>query len=306
MGEYEEEFSTKLSFQKFITVCEKLTEPQKQLVRDIGFGYLLDLCCRELPRCFVRWLVRYFDCPSRCFILPSGYRFLINSYTVHRILGIPLGGQIIPRKCSEAFRCQVKSETRCAGHAPNIRELTDLITPELTGEVFQRVFVMFATAVFLCPTTYDCVSPDYLAALEGPASNISSYDWSNAVTEKLVASLQTFKDKGFAGALCGCLLIPVVRSLTCTFLYTHKQLQEHDSFLPLPHLQITYFEYLDTKIMDLEPDTPARLVMWDTEAIKNYANIDSLSTEDGIFGKHTVSQLFIIFLWRSFQLNIRT
>ena len=62
MGEYEEEFSTKLSFQKFITVYEKLTEPQKQLVRDIGFGYLLDLCCRELPRCFVRWLVRYFDC----------------------------------------------------------------------------------------------------------------------------------------------------------------------------------------------------------------------------------------------------
>ena len=67
-----------------------------------------------------------------------------------------------------------------------------------------------------------------------------------------------------------------------------------------------YFQYLDTKIMDLEPDTPARLVMWDTEAIKNYANIDSLSTEDRIFGKHMVSQLFIIFLWRSFQLNIRT
>ena len=94
MAEYEEEFSTKLSLQKFITVCEKLTEPQKQLLRDIGFGYLLDLCYHELPRCLVRWLVRYFDCPSRCFILPSGYRFFINSYTMHRILGIPLGGRL--------------------------------------------------------------------------------------------------------------------------------------------------------------------------------------------------------------------
>ena len=76
--------------------------------------------------------------------------------------------------------------------------------------MFHWVFVMFAISVFLCPTTYDCVSHDYLAALEGLASNISSYDWSNAITEKLVASLQTFKDKGFTGALCGCLLIPVV------------------------------------------------------------------------------------------------
>ena len=53
--------------------------------------------------------------------------------------------------------------------------------------------------------------------------------------------------------------------------------------------------------MDLEPDTPARLVMWDTEAIKNYASIDSVSIEDGIFGKHTVSQLFIISIGEVFD-----
>ena len=53
MAEYEEDFSTKLSLKKFISVCDKLTDDQKELVRDIGFGNLLDLACQELPRCFI-------------------------------------------------------------------------------------------------------------------------------------------------------------------------------------------------------------------------------------------------------------
>ena len=155
---------------------------------------------------------------------------------------------------------------------------------------------MFATAVFLCPTTYDCVSPDYLAALEGPAANISSYDCYVAILDKLVTSIQTFKDKGFTSALCGCLLIPVIHSLTFLILYLPAQTSwVCGSFLPFCLWQISYFEYLDIKVMDLKPDLPARLIIWDTDSVKNYANLDRLLTEAGNLGKHSVSVLFIFF-----------
>lgn len=39
------EFSTKLSLHKFMCVCDSLTDDQKQLVNDIGSGYLRVLCC---------------------------------------------------------------------------------------------------------------------------------------------------------------------------------------------------------------------------------------------------------------------
>jgi len=217
MADYEEEFSTKLSLQKFINVCKNLTAKQISLVKDIGFGNLLDLCCTELPRTLVRWLVRYFESSTNCFNLPGGFSFILNSYTVHRILGIPIGGRNIPKKCSQSLREQLKIETKCAGHSPSIKEMIDLLTPpqdegtpELLGDQFQRIFVMFATAVFLCPTTYECISPDYLAALEGPTTDISTYDWSGATLEKLVSSIKTYKQKEFTGALCGCLIVPVV------------------------------------------------------------------------------------------------
>lgn len=85
-----------------------------------------------------------------------------------------------------------------------------LMTPHLLGEEFQRVWMMFATTVLLCPTTYEWIIPDDFVALDGPVEEISSYDWSGATLDKLVTLIETYKSNGCSGALCGCLLVPVV------------------------------------------------------------------------------------------------
>src|SRR4051812_41898418 len=110
MAECDDDFSTKLSLQKFLSLLDKLTPDQKKFVEQMGFGFLLDLSCTELPRALVKWLVQYFMPSTRLFELPSGFKFMINSY-------------IVPRVCGDEFRKHVKSQTHCTGHTPTIREL---------------------------------------------------------------------------------------------------------------------------------------------------------------------------------------
>ena len=54
MAECEDDFSTKLSLQKFFSLLDKLTADQQKYVAEMGFGFLLDLSCIELPRALVR------------------------------------------------------------------------------------------------------------------------------------------------------------------------------------------------------------------------------------------------------------
>ena len=76
----------------------------------------------------------------------------------------------------------------------------DLIVPDLDEGDFKRLFMMFVITTLLRPTCYGCVTPDFFGALEGPASDICQYDWSGAVTEKLVLSIKKFIEKGCIGA----------------------------------------------------------------------------------------------------------
>ncbi|KAM0824834.1 hypothetical protein ACQ4PT_069943 [Festuca glaucescens] len=202
------EFSTKLSLPKFNAVCKSLSPKQRGYVADIGQGSLLDIRLEEIPRAFVAWIV----------------------------LGTPIGGRRIPIKCSEQFRDVVRNRSCCEGSTPTINELMNMMSSDLEEEDFKRYWMMFSVTAFLCPTTYECVSPDYLSALEGPFEEIRSYDWSSAVFQKLSVSMKTFVDCGLQGALCGCLVVPLM----------------------------TYLEYLDIKVKELASVVP-RISVWDSE-----------------------------------------
>ena len=108
------------------------------------------------------------------------------------------------------FRDVVRIRSCCEGSTPTINELMNMLSSDLEEEDFKRYWMMFTVTAFLCPTTYECASPDYLSALEGPSEEIRSYDWSSGVFQKLSVSMKTFVDCGLQGALCGCLVVPLV------------------------------------------------------------------------------------------------
>ena len=144
------------------------------------------------------------------FEFPNGFSFAFNPLCVHKILGIPIGGRLIPSRCSDQFRDAIRNRTGCEGPTPSINELIKFLGSGLDEEDFKRYWTMFSVTVFLCPSTYDCASPDYLSAVEGPSEEIPSYDWSSVVYHKLIVSFETFLDNKLVGALCGCLVVPLV------------------------------------------------------------------------------------------------
>ncbi|PUZ39406.1 hypothetical protein GQ55_9G305500 [Panicum hallii var. hallii] len=133
-------FRSNLKLGKFRTLLKNLSKDQKDLVKSCGFG------------------TKRFDVHSRTVNLQNGSSFVLNPFTVHQILGIPLGGRKISTRASKLVKDVIIDDTGTATVAPTVDHLFSLLNSELTGEKFVRIFMLIALAIFLCPTSYGSAS----------------------------------------------------------------------------------------------------------------------------------------------------
>ncbi|KAM0885336.1 hypothetical protein ACQ4PT_030417 [Festuca glaucescens] len=191
VGKQPSDFRTKLSLPKFVAVTKRLTRNQKKLVADIGLEQLLYVTCEYLPRSLIAFLVANFDSQTRSLSLPNGPPVKLNASCINKVLGTPIGGLRIGKKVDPHVRTAIADLTNCKGHYPTISELDKLMTSELDGDTFKIVFTMYAMTAFLCPSSHDAISPNYLHIVENPGE-ISSFDFSSAVLLKLVSSIEAY------------------------------------------------------------------------------------------------------------------
>ncbi|KAL6602705.1 hypothetical protein ACP70R_043066 [Stipagrostis hirtigluma subsp. patula] len=220
-------YSTRQSNKLFISVVKKLSADQKNDIIRAGFGDVLELCCTFTPKVLVCWIISHFDATSNFFTFSNGASFSINAIAVHQILGLPIGGRKIDCKSTVDASLFFKQETKCAADTPTIKELVSLITPELSGASFVRIFLLFTFATFLCPTTHRQASPRYFPPLLN-VDEISSYDWSLFVSDWLLDYTKRYLHKlaeGKSSALGGCTFLLVV--LYLEFLKTPKDVLGH-------------------------------------------------------------------------------
>ena len=163
-----------------------------------------------LPRGLITYIVGKFDTRSRTLVLSDRRGIIVRSFFIHQILGTPIGGMRIGEKIDPELRLMIANLTKCNGRYPTISELEDLVTPVLDGDKFKLVFGMYAMTVFLCPSSHDAVSPDYLHVFRDPSS-ISSFDFSAAVLDKLITSIEAYNE-GITTVLGGNLLSLLVHA----------------------------------------------------------------------------------------------
>ncbi|KAG2549380.1 hypothetical protein PVAP13_9KG270313 [Panicum virgatum] len=175
-------FSSNLKLGKFRTLLKNLTKDQKDLVKFCGFGSILDFDCSEAPRSVSFWLAKNFDVPTRTVNLQNGSSFILNPFTVHQILGTPLGGRRVPTRASKAVKDIIGSDTGTAMVAPTVDQLFSLLNRELVGDKFVRIFMLIALAIFLCPTSYGSASSHYYSGIAS-VEDIPKYDWSSFVLD---------------------------------------------------------------------------------------------------------------------------
>uniref|UniRef100_A0ACD5YV00 Uncharacterized protein n=2 Tax=Avena sativa TaxID=4498 RepID=A0ACD5YV00_AVESA len=249
-------FATKLSLPKFINMMKRLTLAQRTLVHSIGFEHLLYLSCDQLPRGLIIYLVTNFDAQTRSLKLPNGACFIITPDCINKVLGTPIGGRQIGGKADSELRSFVADLTKCKGQYPTISELDSLITPELIGDKFKLIYTMFAMTAFLCPSSHDGLSPMYLHIFKN-ADEIILFDFSSAILEKLVSSIQTFKQRPTC-VLGGNLL----------------------------SLMAIYFEFIDADVIPSpsNSDLP-RLSIWTTSLVSKIETMDCVCKVNSQYGR---------------------
>lgn len=192
-------------------IIEKLTDVQKKLVKDCGFGSILKLKCKHLPfNQFIVRLASFYDEKTQSIKVPGTRPFKIDAKIVHWNLGIPYGGCKLSSKVTKLTRSAIAEDTTAGPKAPKIVDLVAMLGPKLVGDQFVRVFLLVLLSIFLCPSTADRASPRFYNGI-CVIKNINGYDWCEAVASCLNRGLLKFKHslakESRSPGLCGCLFV---------------------------------------------------------------------------------------------------
>lgn len=71
-------------------VIRKLSDGQKDVLREIGFGKLLEFKIKDFPTRLAYWLLDNFD-EEECCLMVDGNKIEINKEVIRDVLGVPLG-----------------------------------------------------------------------------------------------------------------------------------------------------------------------------------------------------------------------
>ncbi|CAO2144507.1 unnamed protein product [Urochloa humidicola] len=158
-------------------LVSKLSEFKKQLVRDIGFGGILDLpCINKVNLKLSAWLLTKLDTEDSELFLDESRRIYIHEKDVGIVFGIPCGDidvasmDITPEQIeSIKVACGITSKDARSfkGLDYVLDKHLDDRSSRLELDSFKMAFVIFVMAHFLAPSgKHDCVNLDFWGALK--------------------------------------------------------------------------------------------------------------------------------------------
>ena len=168
-----------------------MDERKKKIIRDHGFGILLEYDGCSVPRNFVQWIADQVDV-NCCDILVGGKIVPFSAKSVHLFLGIPIVGEDIRQQKDESAKANFLKEINETS-LPLIKTFgKKLVGNTLSDDDIFRYFMVVALSTFLCPNSSTLPSPKYLGALID-VSTVKDWDWSKFVFEWLFASISLYR-----------------------------------------------------------------------------------------------------------------
>nr|GMC92218.1 uncharacterized protein LOC109155335 [Ipomoea batatas] len=189
------------------TAVEQLNPAQRQAVKDIGLGSLLDLQITNFPRQMGLWLVENFDPRSCTLKLQNGQTIHITADDVAAVLGLPKGNIEITKRTVKAMP-EILKEWRWF-----FEKTTAYITPkalkrkmlevDVADPWFKRHFALLVMSVLVDPMVNGYVTQNYIDHLL-EVGNIQNLNWSQLVINALINSKQVWMkstDKLYGGPI---------------------------------------------------------------------------------------------------------
>ncbi|XP_044951664.1 uncharacterized protein LOC123401873 [Hordeum vulgare subsp. vulgare] len=227
-----------------------------QLVRNIGFGYLLELDDCFIPRPFVQWIADNVDTQAEVIVFSKDI-IPLNCESVQFVLGIPSGEKIINMKEEEAGK-QAFLALFGLTEVPTIKSFGNkLLFEKLCDNDFLRCFMVVALATFLCPTSNTKPSTKYMGALLN-VEEIKELNWCRFVHEWEMVYIKK---------------------------YQKEKLKQNRTTMTLGgciyHIAVRCLDYIDFGSIQVAPFMP-RICVWKGQMIKHFS--DMTIGKDGKYG----------------------
>ena len=107
-----------------VKLYSHMSNNQRRLIDDAGFGGLLNCRCSQLFPDLCQWLLDCYDPESSELVLPRRGRIPITEAIVHRVMGIPRGSKLIKCEIDASASSFMQNEFGFTkGNRPKISEL---------------------------------------------------------------------------------------------------------------------------------------------------------------------------------------
>jgi len=200
------------------SLVSKFSAFKKEIVREIGFGGILDTpCISKLNFRLSAWLLSKLDCEESCLVFGPSRRIYVHEDDVGIVLGIPSGDiDITTTSVTEEQLDLIRSSIGLAGSDPrSIKGIEYVLEKHLDHQSssqeidgFKVAFVVFVIAHLLAPSVkHDQVYLDFWGALKNPSS-LDRYNWCRYVYAHVLDAAQRVHAKiiakGRATSISGC------------------------------------------------------------------------------------------------------
>ncbi|KAI8534488.1 hypothetical protein RHMOL_Rhmol10G0093800 [Rhododendron molle] len=182
-------FRSRCSPKKLGELNKKLTNNQRKVVQQLGFGSLLNLQCNMLPRDFIWKLVEHFNPKTRTLEFGRLRTYEITTADVARALGFKLGGVLVPTNCEDDHVKHIKSlfleKGKKLTRGLTVKMMDHVFDKKTFGKKFKAAYVLYALCCFLCPTTKDEAGPKLFPDVRD-LDAIPHYAWPQFVLDWLL------------------------------------------------------------------------------------------------------------------------
>ncbi|XP_076920319.1 uncharacterized protein LOC143581412 isoform X1 [Bidens hawaiensis] len=194
---------TRCSPGRLVNVLKHFTDDQKEAVKSMGFGSLLDLKCRTLRRSLCLWLLERFNTIRRSLEI-CGERIPLYPHDVELVMGLPATGKDVVNSGPDVLVAELRQKYNASNRGISVRFLEERLGQPEAGDDFKRAFLLYVLGTLLCPTARLDVSPSFLHLLTDMDS-IHEYNWAKFLLDRLVREVSRYR-QGKQRAVGGCLL----------------------------------------------------------------------------------------------------
>ncbi|KDO38048.1 hypothetical protein CISIN_1g014153mg [Citrus sinensis] len=217
-------FPTRCAPDRLAAAVLQLTDEQRVVVREMGFGSLLQLNCGRLKRNLCGWLVEKIDI-ARCILQLNGVEVELSPKSFSYVMGISDGGKPLQLEGESSEVCAYVDNFTPTSRGINITVLAGILQKlKSADDQFKVTFMMFALCTILCPPGGVHISSGFLFSLKDVES-IPKRNWATFCFHRLIQGITRHKEEQVA-YVGGCLLYLqcsfACRCCTSTLLYTES------------------------------------------------------------------------------------